>query len=169
MSSHFIFCHKGDVLPVMRDGIEESVAGGWRGECLGIESAADRPASIGPHLIAYVIDDFIPGQFAPDAFGIKKRYLAMFATSQLTAAVVLQYEGYFLGCNRENVLGRTDADAQRIVYTSLRHPYGRFRPDKFQDGCIVDFLAEQPTAFCGVIDEVHLYAVSHRIITADAT
>ena len=81
----------------MRDGIEESVAGGWRGECLGIESAADRPASIGPHLIAYVIDDFIPGQFAPDAFGIKKRYLAMFATSQLTAAVVLQYEGYFLG------------------------------------------------------------------------
>ena len=103
----------------MRDGIEETVAGGWRGECLGIESAADRPASIGPHLIAYVIDDFVPGQFAPDTFGIKKRYLAMFATSQLTAAVVLQYEGYFLSCNRENVLGRTDADAQRIAYTSL--------------------------------------------------
>ena len=73
----------------MLNGIEETVAGGWCGECLGIESAADRPASIGIHLIAYVIDDFIPGQFAPDAFGIKKRYLAMFATSQLTAAVVL--------------------------------------------------------------------------------
>ena len=67
----------------------------------GIESADDYSAPVKPHLIAYVIDDFIPGQFAPDAFGIKKRYLAMFATSQLTAAVVLQYEGYFLGCNRE--------------------------------------------------------------------
>ena len=102
----------------MRDGIEETVAGGWRGECLGIESAADRPASIGVHLIAYVIDDFVPGQFAPDTFGIKKCYLAIFTTSQFAVAVVPEYKGDGLGCKRENVLGRTDADAQRIAYTS---------------------------------------------------
>ena len=52
----------------MRDGIEETVAGGWRGECLGIESAADRPASIGPHLIAYVIEHLVAGKFAPYPF-----------------------------------------------------------------------------------------------------
>ena len=75
----------------MRDGIEETVAGGWRGECLGIESAADRPASIGPHLIAYVIYEFVPGQFATDSFRIKKRYLAMFSTSQFAVAVVPEY------------------------------------------------------------------------------
>ena len=104
MSSHFIFSHQRDVRPVMRDGIEETVAGGWRGECLGIESAADRPASIGPHLIAYVIDDFVPGQFAPDTFGIKKCYLAIFTTSQFAVAVVPEYKGDGLGCKRENAL-----------------------------------------------------------------
>ena len=103
----------------MRDGIEETVAGGWRGECLGIESAADRPASIGPRLIAYVIDDFVPGQFAPDTFGIKKCYLAIFTTSQFAVAVVPEYKGYFFGCKRENLFGGTNTDAQRITYTSL--------------------------------------------------
>ena len=103
----------------MRDGIEETVAGGWRGECLGIESADDCSAPVRPHLIAYVIDDFFPGQFAPDAFGIKKCYLAMFATSQFTVAVVLQYEGYGFSCKRENLFGGTNTDAQRIAYTSL--------------------------------------------------
>ena len=85
----------------MRDGIEVAVAGGWCWECLGTKFAADRPASIGPHLIAYVIDDFVPGQFAPDSFGIKKCYLAMFATSQFTTAVVPEYKGDGLGCKRE--------------------------------------------------------------------
>ena len=103
----------------MYDGKEESVAGGWRGECLGTKFADDCSAPVRPHLIAYVIEHLVPGQFAPDAFGIKKRYLAMFATSQLTAAVVPEYKGDGLGCKRENVLGRTDADAQRIAYTSL--------------------------------------------------
>ena len=47
----------------------------------------------------------------------------MFATSQLTAAVVLQYEGYFLGCNRKTSwVGRMLMPS--IVYTSLEHPYG---------------------------------------------
>ena len=103
----------------MRDGIEETVAGGWRGECLGIESADDCSAPVRPHLIAYVIDDFIPGQFAPDAFGIKKRYLAMFATSQFTAAVGPEYKGDGLGYKRKNIFGGTNTDAQRIAYTCL--------------------------------------------------
>ena len=117
--SHFIFCHKGDVLPVMCDGIEESVAGGWRGKYLGIESAADLPASIGVHLIANVIEHLVSGQFAPYSFRIKKCYLAMFATSQFIVAVVPQDEGYVFGCKRENLFGGTNTDAQRITYTSL--------------------------------------------------
>ena len=91
MSSHFIFCHKGDVLPVMRDGIEETVAGGWRGKYLGTKFAADLPASVRPYLIANVIEHLVPGQFAPDAFGIKKCYLAIFTTSQFAVAVVPEY------------------------------------------------------------------------------
>ena len=88
----------------MYDGIEETVAGGWRGECLGIESAADLPASIGGHLIANVIEHLVSGQFAPDAFGIKKCYLAIFTTSQFAVAVVPEYKGDGLGCKRENAL-----------------------------------------------------------------
>ena len=103
----------------MCDGIEESVAGGWCGECLGIESAADRPASVMPHLIANVIDEFVSGQFAPDSFRIKECYLAMFATSQFTAAVVPEYKGDGLGYKRKNFFGGTNTDAQRIAYTSL--------------------------------------------------
>ena len=75
----------------MRDGIEETVAGGWRGECLGTKFADDCSAPVRPHLIAYVIDDFVPGQFAPDTFGIKKCYLAIFTTSQFAVAVVPEY------------------------------------------------------------------------------
>ena len=66
--SHFIFCHKRDVLPVMYDGIEESVAGGWRGECLRTKSAADYSASVRPYLIANVIEHLVAGKFAPYPF-----------------------------------------------------------------------------------------------------
>ena len=103
----------------MCDGIEESVAGGWCGECLGIEFATYRPVSIGLYLIANVIEHLVSGQFAPDSFRIKKCYLAMFATSQFIVAVVPQDEGYVFGCKRENIFGGTNTDAQRIAYTSL--------------------------------------------------
>ena len=76
---------------------------GWLAwECLGIESADDYSAPVRPHLMPMSLTISF-GAVCARRLGIKKRYLAMFATSQLTAAVVLQYEGYFLGCNRENV------------------------------------------------------------------
>ena len=103
----------------MLNGIEETVAGGWRGKYLGIESAADLPASIGVHLIANVIEHLVSGQFAPDSFRIKECYLAMFATSQFTAAVVPEYKGDGLGYKRKNFFGGTNTDAQRIAYTCL--------------------------------------------------
>ena len=119
MSSHFIFCYEHNVLPVMYDGIEVAVAGGWCWECLGTKFAADRPASVRTHLIANVIEHLVAGQFAPYSFRIKKCYLAMFSTSQFTTAVVPEYKGYFFGCKRENLFGGTNTDAQRITYTSL--------------------------------------------------
>ena len=103
----------------MYDGMEESVAGGWRGECLGTKFADDCSAPVRPHLIANVIEHLVSGQFAPDSFRIKKCYLAMFATSQFVVAVVPQDEGYVFGCKRENIFGGTNTDAQRIAYTSL--------------------------------------------------
>jgi hypothetical protein len=119
MSSHFIFCYEHNVLPVMRDGIEETVAGGWRGECLGTKFADDCSAPVRPHLIANVIEHLVSGQFAPDSFRIKECYLAMFATSQFTAAVVPEYKGDGLGYKRKNFFGGTNTDAQRIAYTCL--------------------------------------------------